>query len=37
MRNFTDEICRENKKTRFVLKKFFPEIRAVYEVIKKVW
>jgi hypothetical protein len=35
MRNVTGKSCRENKTTHFTLNNFFPESRAVYEIMWK--
>jgi len=35
MRNILDERCRENQNTRFMLNNFFPENRAIYEIVWK--
>jgi len=36
MRNVSDKRCGENE-TRFMFMKFFPENRAVYEIIWNIW
>jgi hypothetical protein len=35
MRNVSNKSCRENYNTHFVFRKFFPENRAIYEIISK--
>jgi hypothetical protein len=35
MRNISDKCCRENQNTHFVLNNFFPENRAVHEIMRK--
>jgi hypothetical protein len=35
MRNVSDKICRENKKTHFIISNFFSEICAFYEIMCK--
>ena len=35
MRNISDKNCTQNQNTYFMFNKFFPENRAVYEVISK--
>jgi hypothetical protein len=35
MGNMSGKRCRENQNTRFILSKFFPENRTVYEVMWK--
>ena len=35
MRNVLDKICRENRNTRFLFNKFFPENHAVSEIMWK--
>ena len=37
MRNVPDKSCRENQNTHFVFNKFFPEVRAVYEIMWKIY
>jgi hypothetical protein len=36
MRNFSDKILRETNNTLFMFRKFFPEIRAVHEIVGKI-
>jgi hypothetical protein len=35
MKNFSGKICRENQNTHFMFSTFFPENRAVYEIMWK--
>jgi hypothetical protein len=35
LRNFSDKSCIENKHTLFVLRNFFPDNCAVYEIIRE--
>jgi hypothetical protein len=35
MRNVSDKSCRENQDTHFVFKIFFPENRALYDIMWK--
>jgi len=35
MRDVSDKCCRENQNTNFMSFNFFPEIRAIYEIMVK--
>jgi hypothetical protein len=37
MRNVSNESCIENQNTYFMFSDFFPENRAVYEIMRKMW